>query len=65
MDERFKEAAETITKINNCETIEMSFSDYHFFLITLSKYKIPFDLNFLTRISDKEITLTGVKNEPK
>jgi len=63
MGDRYKEAAEMITQIRNCETIEMDFAGYHFFLITLSKYKIPFDLNYTVKISDKEITLTGVKGE--
>lgn len=64
MDSRYKEASETITRIKNYETIEMDFADYHFFLITLSRYKIPFDLSYLIKISDKKITLTGVKDEP-
>jgi len=65
MGKEKEQAEDVIANIRNCETVELTFADFHFFLITVERYRFKFDLNFITKISGDEITLKGVKDGPE
>ena len=53
---------EIIVKLKNCETLVISSSDYHWIVLIVERFEIPFKLNFIVKISNEGIILTGLKD---
>ena len=48
-----------ILKLKDGGVLNMYFHELHWFLMTIERYKLGFELDFNVKISGREVTLTG------